>query len=1098
MEGTYDLVFNSGASETRYTEGDNVSLIEITGSDQEYYQTGVVTLFDVATTQVVGDEVIIQIDSSDEFYGYVARRQQQIRGGKLHTTYQLVGKTYDLWRYHTGANSLHSGYTAQIAYNLISSNCPGISGNDITLTDGTELTNEIDLSNTKIGDALVTLIGYDGYKFYVDNDDELQYYEPETRLYDFTIEETDILDMSPIEEADEDIVNDVIVIGGTDYSSKDEVSTTYPSSTVFPSGIWVAQRITASDHTLKAVKLYLNRSTGDDAPSALKFEIWENTASVLFIDDFDNDKYIDTHYSTQTLDGNLMLDGDTTRVSIDMSKLENASVGAVRDRAGCEFTVNKNCSFHHIDLQGAHTSLYWNTVGYLYLEILLGDPDTGTVIGRTIHKYMPGGGGGIGNNWECTGNIALNTGKTYSFRTVREDGLQENACELRMTHEGITSPGQPWSYRDGGWTAWTTAYDFCFFKVYGIAYPPTGIATSITNTPATQYMKVSLTDVVSSNNFNVSGTNDASTWMALPDGQWVDFGSESSLGTQIKYYLNNDNSPTWTPYASKAKLEISDDTGGIEDVVFDDSFGDETYISGGSDSGDTMAVNNTYWGPNKMSLSSTALYGLPDNYVDSYPGNKAGEGGKQPVWNTPEKIITETGETGTASLIVYQDDDTPYITVGFNGNRYVFGVQFKVWGEWRCDVYLKDVFVSGPAYTGWAKAVSNAGLWLRSYTLHTHKFPSVWSGVRKIKCVLDYQDPDFFQGGDWRAGYMKIGTITDDDISEGSVKSISTELASNVDLTHMIVEPTDVTNAANITYSGSLDNGVNWTKLTPDINTAVGTAGKQAILWYCMKSTSTGDWSSKYLSEMSPASPTIGSCKLTASYTLGGGQPKSGSKIEWSDDWTVSDNDVPYNPDWTEWQSYSDPKLSGLTEDSQYWMVMYHNSANSAYWKYYYDPKDTYDGKIAYSWYGDNFKSKWSSNSQLPSIVPEGNMSFKLGWTEGEITTTAENSDSIDAYGRYFKIINDSTINSLEAAQVRADREVAGMEIIPKKGTITINGRTDMKTYYRFSSNLTNFDIKDIWDVVSYTQRIDGQGFTTTINYGKQPFDLMKVIANLE
>ena len=83
-------------------------------------------------------------------------------------------------------------------------------------------------------------------------------------------------------------------------------------------------------------------------------------------------------------------------------------------------------------------------------------------------------------------------------------------------------------------------------------------------------------------------------------------------------------------------------------------------------------------------------------------------------------------------------------------------------------------------------------------------------------------------------------------------------------------------------------------------------------------------------------------------------------------------------------------------------------------------------------------------------------------------------------------------------AQARADAEVSGMAIIPKKGSITIDGRTDMATEYRFSSNLTNFGITDIWDVISYQQIIDQQGFRTIINYGKPEFDIAKRISDLE
>jgi len=72
------------------------------------------------------------------------------------------------------------------------------------------------------------------------------------------------------------------------------------------------------------------------------------------------------------------------------------------------------------------------------------------------------------------------------------------------------------------------------------------------------------------------------------------------------------------------------------------------------------------------------------------------------------------------------------------------------------------------------------------------------------------------------------------------------------------------------------------------------------------------------------------------------------------------------------------------------------------------------------------------------------------------------------------------------------------MQIIPKKGTVTIDGRTDLKTYYRFSSNFDNFNINEIWDVVSFTQSINQEGYQSIINYNKQPFSLTKKITDLE
>jgi len=290
----FDIWFNSGtASVNHYTKGDNISLISITDSDESYYQNGTIVLFG-ASSQSVGDTVRVDIDDSEQFNGYVARKQQSIKGGKQQHTYQLVGKTYDLWRYVTDTNALYSGTTTYIASSLVSSYCPGISGN-FGITGGTTITNEIDLTQRKVGDAIGELTKLDGCSFYIDNDDKLNYYKQSKGTYDFTIQESDIIDMEPIEEADEDLVNDVLVIGGSGYSQKTNVSRDHQSSKLFPSDVLVAQRFTAEDPRLSAVKLYLDRSIDPYQPGDLLFEIWENTEITLFEDNFTNWNYLDSY-----------------------------------------------------------------------------------------------------------------------------------------------------------------------------------------------------------------------------------------------------------------------------------------------------------------------------------------------------------------------------------------------------------------------------------------------------------------------------------------------------------------------------------------------------------------------------------------------------------------------------------------------------------------------------------------------------------------------------------------------------------------------------------------------------------------------------------
>ena len=288
---TYKIIINSGQSTAiTYQTRSNVSTFQITNSDNEYYQNGFIELFDVSNQHNIGDTVDIYINDNREFKGYISRREQTIDRGTKVIRYQLIGETYDLWRYHTDDYAIYSGMTTYIASSLVSSYCEGISGN-FSITGGVNLVNDIDLTNMTVGDAIARLTKLDGYRFYV-RDGYLNYYKPDlSTSASFTITDSDIISMEPVEEADEDIVNDVLVIGGSDYSAK-TIQKMHPSSTVFPSGFLVAQQFKAIEPRLSAVKLYLGRSEDPNQPDQLAFEIWDNTEKKLFTDDFTNYNYL--------------------------------------------------------------------------------------------------------------------------------------------------------------------------------------------------------------------------------------------------------------------------------------------------------------------------------------------------------------------------------------------------------------------------------------------------------------------------------------------------------------------------------------------------------------------------------------------------------------------------------------------------------------------------------------------------------------------------------------------------------------------------------------------------------------------------------------
>jgi len=797
---TFEIWINSGGSSTQYQDGDNVSLIEITHSDQDYYQNGMMKLFDIDETYTLGDKVMILIDDTLQFNGYVGTYNRSIDGAII-DEYQLVGKTYDLWRYVTDTTALYTGQTAYIASSLISTYCPGISGLYVDPSDGLSITTELDFTNMVVGEALVSLIELDGYKFYVDEIDQLHYYKPQTGTYDFDVSEEDIISMTSITQSDEDIINDCLVLGGSDYSLQTKVSKTHPSSLGVPSGVLIAQRFTAVDERLSAVDLYLNRSIDPNNPDdRLYFEIWRDSNTYLYADNYDN--------------------------------------------------YNKFESYNGLQVYNS----------YLMLDSLVED---------------------IYNNY-------------YSYPTNGWNGTKGFAQRFNANNSG---------------------------NIYRVR-------------------------------------------------MWIsnEFSSETDVWIQL------------VPTGANNKPD-----------------------------------NNNFF-------ASTCVH-IPAN-VSNY---------------NVEIDLTAQGKehymiSGHQYCIVIRPS-----TSSFPANLYSLR---NVLGPLDYQVSAASYTNDGTTWTAWNKTASwqmNARLYFRQYTTYG-------SGV---------------------------------------------SLSYNVTTRDMYPSATSVHSGNWIYISGSNSGATHWSSMTFNIWNDLGFENTFSSMTMIK------------LSGNGYFSPRIDLLTVNVRDNSGGGTPQVGSKVEWSDDISWYDNDIPYPPSWSSWKSYTSPKLYDDTVDDwingKYWMIFSHNSgngeSNGQFWELYYDPNSSYSGGILMSWNNGN---SWSSNTTCPDLVPDGNISFKLGWTEGNIQARASNQQSIDSYGRHFRLINDSSITTTESALIRAESEISGSESVPMKGTLTIVGRTDMAPHYRFSSQLTNLNVEQIWDVVGYTQRIDEKGFITVIRYGKHEYDIVKHLSDLE
>lgn len=208
-----DIWFNSGGtSPVHYQIGNNIQSIEITSSDDMYYQNGIISIFSPKSSQTIGDTCKIYINNNLQFDGYLARRTRYLDAGTPVESFQLIGKTYNLWRYPTSSDALYTGTTGYIASSLVSTYCVNISGGNLS-GSGFFISNELDLRYMTVGDALIQLTNFDRYKFFIDENNMLQYYTPSRSCVSFLTRDSDYIKFGGLEEADEDLVNDCLVEG---------------------------------------------------------------------------------------------------------------------------------------------------------------------------------------------------------------------------------------------------------------------------------------------------------------------------------------------------------------------------------------------------------------------------------------------------------------------------------------------------------------------------------------------------------------------------------------------------------------------------------------------------------------------------------------------------------------------------------------------------------------------------------------------------------------------------------------------------------------------------------------------------------------------
>ena len=128
------IIFNSGtASQQTITDTSNIYYLDITNSDQTYYQNARLQLSNISGLSI-GDTAMILINDSLEFDGYISRQTLLPAGTKLYDL-QLIGRTYDLWRFTTDSDATYSKKTTNyIISSMISAYASGISLTGLNLT----------------------------------------------------------------------------------------------------------------------------------------------------------------------------------------------------------------------------------------------------------------------------------------------------------------------------------------------------------------------------------------------------------------------------------------------------------------------------------------------------------------------------------------------------------------------------------------------------------------------------------------------------------------------------------------------------------------------------------------------------------------------------------------------------------------------------------------------------------------------------------------------------------------------------------------------------------------------------------------------------
>ncbi|RLA81653.1 MAG: hypothetical protein DRG33_00090 [Deltaproteobacteria bacterium] len=129
---------------------------------------------------------------------------------------------------------------------------------------------------------------------------------------------------------------------------------------------------------------------------------------------------------------------------------------------------------------------------------------------------------------------------------------------------------------------------------------------------------------------------------------------------------------------------------------------------------------------------------------------------------------------------------------------------------------------------------------------------------------------------------------------------------------------------------------------------------------------------------------------------------------------------------------------------------------------------------------------------------PDHKLDVILAFNYDNITGMYADSGSIEKYGLHFQRRSENLIVNRNDAETLARTIVDTYKDGLYTGSITIYGITGVSLNSKFRLKLPNLGFNEDLNIVSYKHRIDKSGFTTTINYGSEPYDIAVKVARLE